>query len=156
MRRTRNYMANADNGLMTPETIPGGQPVAPGRTRAGKPAGPAFKPMQHEDMDPKDFASMLEAYDESFRNMAEGEVVKGTVLKVTDTHVVVDVGYKSEGLIPVHEFLDEAGIVTVQAGDTVDVLLERTEDREGHIVLSREKAEKMKIWDEVEKAYAER
>ncbi len=70
---------------------------------------------------------MLEAYDESFRNMAEGEVVKGTVLKVTDTHVVVDVGYKSEGLIPVHEFLDEAGLVTVQGGDTVDVLLERTE-----------------------------
>jgi len=58
--------------------------------------------MQHEDMDPKDFASMLEAYDESFRNMAEGEVVKGTVLKVTDTHVVVDVGYKSEGLIAVY------------------------------------------------------
>src|SRR6185503_8935149 len=148
-------MANADNGLVMPETTPGAQP-APGRTRSGKPAGPAFKPMLHEDMDPQDFASMLEAYDESFRNMAEGEVVKGTVLKVTDTHVVVDVGYKSEGLIPVHEFLDENGIVTVQGGDTVDVLLERTEDREGHIVLSREKAEKMKIWDEVEKAYAER
>src|ERR671912_178402 len=149
-------MSNADNGLMTPETTPGGQPGSPGRTRAGKPAGPAFKPMQHEDMDPKEFASMLEAYDDSFRNMAEGEVVKGTVLKVTETAVVVDVGYKSEGLIPVHEFLDEAGNVTVQSGDTVDVLLERTEDREGHIVLSREKAEKMKIWDEVEKAYAEK
>src|SRR5215218_5393722 len=148
-------MANADNGLVTPETTPGQQP-APGRTRAGKPAGPAFKPMQHEDMDPQDFASMLEAYDESFRNMAEGEVVKGTVLKVTESHVVVDVGYKSEGLIPVHEFLDETGNVTVQQGDTVDVLLERTEDREGHIVLSREKAEKMKIWDEVEKAYADK
>ena len=99
---------------------------------------------------------MLEAYDDSFRNMAEGEVVKGTVLKVTKAAVVVDVGYKSEGLIPIHEFLDENGNVTVQAGDTVDVLLERTEDREGHIVLSREKAEKMKIWDEVEKAYADR
>ncbi|HLG57467.1 MAG TPA: 30S ribosomal protein S1 [Vicinamibacterales bacterium] len=148
-------MANADNGLMTPETT-GGQPGAPGRTRAGKPAGPAFTPMHHEDMDPAEFTSMLEAYDDSFRNMAEGEVVKGTVLKVTDAAVVVDVGYKSEGLIPVHEFLDETGNVTVQAGDTVDVLLERTEDREGHIVLSREKAEKMKIWDEVEKAYADR
>ena len=99
---------------------------------------------------------MLGIYDDSFRNMAEGEVVKGTVLKVTETAVVVDVGYKSEGLIQIHEFLDENGQVTVQAGDMVDVLLERTEDREGHIVLSREKAEKMKIWDEVEKAYAER
>ena len=73
-------MANADNGIVSPDTHPGGQPGAPGKTRAGKPAGPAFKPMQHEDMDPKEFASMLEAYDDSFRNMAEGEVVKGTVL----------------------------------------------------------------------------
>ena len=131
-------MANADNGLMTPEITPGTQP-APGRTRSGKPAGPAFKPMLHEDMDPKDFASMLEAYDESFRNMAEGEVVKGTVLKVTANEVVIDVGYKSEGVIAVDEFLDETGQVIVREGDVVDVLLERTEDREGHIVLSREK-----------------
>ena len=148
-------MANADNGLVSPDQT-GGQPGAPGRTRSGKPAGPAFKPMHHEDMDPKEFESMLNAYDDSFRNMAEGEVVKGTVLKVTESAVVVDVGYKSEGLIPVHEFLDENGEVTVQAGDTVDVLLERTEDRDGYIVLSREKAEKMKIWDEVEKAYADK
>src|SRR6266550_1247753 len=148
-------MANVDNGLVSPEKT-GEQPGAPARTRAGKPAGPAFKPMHHEDMDPQEFASMLGIYDDSFRNMAEGEVVKGTVLKVTETAVVVDVGYKSEGLIPIHEFLDENGQVTVQGGDMVDVLLERTEDREGHIVLSREKAEKMKIWDEVEKAYAER
>ena len=70
--------------------------------------------------------------------------------------MVVDVGYKSEGLIAINEFLDENGQVTVQAGDMIDVLLERTEDRNGHIVLSREKAEKMKIWDEVEKAYADR
>ncbi len=109
-----------------------------------------------DDMDPTEFAELLDLYDNSFRNLAEGEVVKGTVLKVTDTEVVVDVGYKSEGIIQVSEFLDETGTVMVQAGDVVDVLLERTEDREGHIVLSREKAEKMKIWDEVEKAFAER
>ena len=68
----------------------------------------------------------------------------------------MDVGYKSEGLISVTEFLDEQGRVAVQAGDTVDVLLERTEDRNGYVVLSRDKAEKMKIWDEVERAYADR
>ena len=148
-------MANVDDGLLSPEKV-GDQPDPPARTRAGKPAGPAFKPMHHEDMDPQEFAAMLGIYDDSFRNMAEGEVVKGTVLKVTDTAVVVDVGYKSEGLIQIIEFLDESGQVTVQPGDVVDVLLERTEDREGHIVLSREKAEKMKIWDEVEKAYTDR
>src|SRR5215510_8652853 len=94
-----------------------------------------------EQMDPQEYARLLDSYDSSFRNIAEGEVVKGTVLKVTASEVVVDVGYKSEGIISVSEFLDENGEVTVQAGD---------------IVLSREKAEKMKIWDEVEKAYADR
>ena len=148
-------MANVDTGLVAPENL-GDQPGPPTRTRAGKPAGPAFKPMHHEDMDPREFAAMRGLYDESFRNMAEGEVVKGTVLKVTDTAVVIDVGYKSEGLVLLAEFIDENDQVTVQPGDVVDVLLERTEDREGHIVLSREKAEKMKIWDEVEKAYTDR
>ena len=65
-------------------------------------------------------------YESSFRNIAEGAVIKGTVLKVTASEVVVDVGYKSEGLISVAEFLDEQGHVAVQPGDTVDVLLERT------------------------------
>jgi small subunit ribosomal protein S1 len=109
-----------------------------------------------EQMDPAEYARLLDSYDSSFRNIAEGEVVKGTVLKVTASEVIVDVGYKSEGIIPIGEFLDETGQITVEPGDIVDVLLERTEDREGYVVLSREKAEKMKIWDEVEKAYAER
>src|SRR5918994_1801088 len=111
---------------------------------------------QDEDADPQEYARLLDLYDNSFRNLAEGEVVKGTVLKVTANEVVIDVGYKSEGVIAVEEFLDETGQVIVREGDVVDVLLERTEDREGHIVLSREKAEKMKIWDEVERAFAER
>ncbi|HEY2431072.1 MAG TPA: S1 RNA-binding domain-containing protein, partial [Vicinamibacterales bacterium] len=109
-----------------------------------------------ESVDPQEYARLLDLYDNSFRNIAEGEVVKGTVLKVTPSEVIVDVGYKSEGIIPVDEFVDENGQITVQPGDIVDVLLERTEDREGYVVLSREKAEKMKIWDEVEKAYQDR
>src|SRR6187431_2770862 len=109
-----------------------------------------------DQVDPQEYARLLDLYDNSFRNIAEGEVVKGTVLKVTPSEVIVDVGYKSEGIIPVDEFVDENGQITIQPGDIVDVLLERTEDREGYVVLSREKAEKMKIWDEVEKAYAER
>jgi small subunit ribosomal protein S1 len=108
-----------------------------------------------DDVDTQEYARLLSLYDTSFRNIAEGEVVKGTVLKVNENEVIVDVGFKSEGMIPVDEFTDENGQVTVQPGDIVDVLLERTEDRDGHVVLSREKAEKMKIWDEVEKAYAD-
>jgi small subunit ribosomal protein S1 len=118
---------------------------------------PAFSsPESDAAIDPEEHARLLEFYDTSFRNLAEGEVVKGTVVKVTPTEVIVDVGFKSEGLIAIEEFIDESGQVTAQAGDTVDVLLERTEDRDGYVVLSREKAEKMKIWDEVEKAYQER
>ena len=122
-------------------------------------AAATTKPMwtaDDQEMDAQDFASLLDLYDNSFRNITEGEVVKGTVLSVSASAVIVDVGFKSEGMIPLDEFLDENGEVIVQPGDTVDVLLERTEDRDGHIVLSREKAEKMKIWDEVEKAFADR
>ena len=109
-----------------------------------------------EAMDREEYERLLAMYDSSFRNITEGDVIEGTVLKVSSAEVIVDVGYKSEGIISIAEFLDENGQVTVQPGDAVDVLLERTEDRDGHIVLSREKAEKMKIWDDVEKAYAER
>ena len=105
------------------------------------------------DADREEHEQLLKLYEGSFRNIAEGEVISGRVLKVSSSDVVVDVGFKSEGMISVQEFLDENGECLVHPGDTVDVLLEKTEDRDGHIVLSREKAEKMKIWDEVEKAY---
>ncbi|HEY3382371.1 MAG TPA: 30S ribosomal protein S1 [Vicinamibacterales bacterium] len=119
-------------------------------------AGTPTEPGDQLDTDSAEYAQLLDFYDSSFRNIAEGEVVKGTVLKVTDSEVIVDVGYKSEGIIGVQEFFDENGQVTVQPGDIVDVLLERTEDRDGYVVLSREKAEKMKIWDDVEKAFADK
>jgi small subunit ribosomal protein S1 len=67
--------------------------------------------------------------------------------------VVIDVGYKSEGIIPIHEFIDSDGSVKVKVGDEVDVLLEFAEDHEGHVVLSREKAERIKVWDDIERAF---
>ncbi len=105
---------------------------------------------------PDEYERLLDMYDVSFKNFAEGEVVRGVVLHVSDTEVIVDVGYKSEGIIPLEEFRDETGKPNVKPGDTVDVLLEKTEDKEGYVVLSKEKAEKMKVWDEVERAYQER
>ena len=115
-----------------------------------------YRDPDEEVRDPEEHARLAAMYEASLKNIVEGEVIEGTVLKVTDTEVLVDVGYKSEGFIPLTEFYDENREAVVNPGDTVDVLLERTEDRDGHIVLSREKAEKMKIWDDVEKAYAER
>jgi len=149
-------MVNVDDERTRRELVQMGVSVAPRTGGRAQARGGVLTPFKDEDVDPQEFSRMLDIYDNSFRNIAEGEVMKGIVLKVTPSEVIVDIGYKSEGIIGVDEFLDERGEVTVQPGDTVDVLLERTEDRDGYVVLSREKAEKMKIWDEVEKAYAER
>src|SRR5262245_18804629 len=79
-------------------------------------------------LDREEYERLLDMYDVSFKNFAEGEVVRGVVLQVSESEVIVDVGYKSEGIIPVDEFRDETGKITVKPGDTVDVLLEKTED----------------------------
>jgi len=101
----------------------------------------------------EDYEKLLDLYDNSFRNIAEGEVISGRVLQVTPSEVIVDVGYKSEGIISIDQFRDETGKITVKPGDRVDVLLEKAEDKDGYLVLSREKAEKMKVWDQIERAY---
>ena len=112
----------------------------------------AAPPVIEEPQD-LDRETMMEAYNDSFQRISEGDVVKGAVLKVTAANVVVDVGFKSEGLIALREFLDEDGNVQVKPGDKVDVLLERTEDRSGYVIVSRQKAERMKVWDSIEEAY---
>ena len=94
-------------------------------------------------------------YESSLNNLKEGDVVRGKVVQITQDHIMVDVGYKSEGQVAVNEFLDENGEITVNVGDEVDVLLERREDDDGFVVLSKEKAEKMKIWNEISRIYNE-
>jgi small subunit ribosomal protein S1 len=104
-----------------------------------------------EELD--DFRAMLAAYEGRTQTFSEGEVIKGKVIALSGGGVVVDVGFKSEGIIPMEQFADEAGRCGVKVGDVVDVFLEQTEDSHGYVVLSREKAERMKIWDEIERAY---
>jgi small subunit ribosomal protein S1 len=87
------------------------------------------------------------------RRLKEGEVIRGKVLSIDDDHVQVDVGFKSEGLIDTWEFMDDDGTILVQVGDDVDVLIEEVEDQEGRIVLSKEKADRLKIWDQISAAY---
>ncbi|UCF38598.1 MAG: 30S ribosomal protein S1 [Acidobacteriota bacterium] len=121
---------------------------------AGKiPAIETAKPVI-EDPGDVDYAAILEAYDTSLKDFNEGEVITGTVLKVSRDVVIVDVGFKSEGVIPVSEFRDGKGEVTLKVGDKIDVLLESIEN-DGTVSLSREKAERMKIWDSIEQAYEE-
>jgi small subunit ribosomal protein S1 len=99
-----------------------------------------------------DFEALFE---ESLRTVKPGGVVKGRVVGITATHVLIDVGYKSEGQIPLQEFTDRHGNVQVKVGDDVDVYFDSSEGENGGIVLSRERAENMKIWEEIERAYNE-
>jgi small subunit ribosomal protein S1 len=111
------------------------------------------QPTPFED---EDFASMLE---ESFKGKGDGkgelkenEIVKGSVVQVTKDYAVVDIGYKSEGQVPIQEFGLVDGKPNVKVGDKVDVLLESRENDTGMVVLSKEKADKMRIWDEISAA----
>jgi len=99
--------------------------------------------------------SFAELFEKSVREVKEGEVVDGTVVAVDEDHVQVDVGFKSEGLVDSWEFMSEDGRILVSVGDTVEVLVESTEDEEGRIVLSKEKADRVRLWNEISKAYDE-
>ncbi|MDA7859746.1 30S ribosomal protein S1 [Akkermansiaceae bacterium] len=94
-------------------------------------------------------AELLALIDEHFREFKEGSIVNGTILDIRPQVVVVDIGYKSEGAIPVSEFEDE----DIEVGDEVEVLLERLEDDEGLIVLSKEKAAHKQNWEKIMKVY---
>ncbi|MEM7494727.1 MAG: 30S ribosomal protein S1 [Myxococcota bacterium] len=86
-------------------------------------------------------------------NVQEGRIVKAHVLSVGKDFVLVDVGYKSEGLIPVGQFAGLPGQLRVKQGDSIEVLIEAREDESGHIVLSKEKADHLKVWDELAHAH---
>jgi small subunit ribosomal protein S1 len=96
-------------------------------------------------------AELLNLYDKS--TLAEGEIVSGRVIKVTPTDVVVDIGYKCEGLLPKSEVTTFDGEVRIKPGDDIEVFVERLEDPSGYVMLSREKAARMRVWDDIEAAY---
>ena len=94
-------------------------------------------------------------FEESIRSVHPGGIVKGRVVGITPTHVVVDVGYKTEGQIPIREFQDRAGELEVKVGDDVEVFFESVEGENGGLLLSRERAEDIKVWERIEKAFQE-
>ena len=97
--------------------------------------------------------SFAELFTKGPEAVKEGELAKGKVLAIDDDHVTVDVGFKSEGMIASWEFMDEDGTMLVAVGDSVEVLVEDAEDEDGRVVLSKEKAERLKVWDEISQAY---
>ena len=84
-----------------------------------------------EERDADEYRKLLELYDESMRNLTEGEIVTGRIIGVTSNAVIVDVGYKSEGLIPIEEFTDRGGELCVKVGEDVDVIRSAAQRRQG-------------------------
>src|SRR6266481_3822896 len=101
-----------------------------------------------------DFGALLDQFEQEQAGFQEGEVVRGTVVDITERGGVIDFGYKSEGIVNQAEFTED-GKLTVKPGDEVDVLIKSMETHEGFPVLSRADAIRMKAWDELEKAYAD-
>ena len=91
-------------------------------------------------------------YEETFRNLEEGTITEGRVVALTKDKVIVDIGYKSEGMIPNDQFSSD-DLANLKIGDRLQVYIEECEDADGNLVLSKEKADKMKIWEELEKMY---
>ena len=104
----------------------------------------------------EDFASVLDSFTaEAAEAASDDHVLKGTVLKLTATHVVVDIGAKSEGMLPLAEVLDHEGNPRFKAGDEIDVMRDKGQNEEGYINLSFLKAQRLRAWDDIEKAYSE-
>src|SRR6476661_6006318 len=108
--------------------------------------------MTTEETTHESFAALFEASIAEGDLGREGEIVSGIVVQVGRDSVVVDIGGKSEGVIPRSEFADAAGATAVKAGDKVDVYIESRENDDGLVTLSKEKAGKMKVWDEISNA----
>src|SRR3989454_661898 len=103
-----------------------------------------------EEYSADEIAKMTALYEGTLSNIEEGEIVKSKVLRVTDTAVILDVGFKSEGAVPIDEFKDAHAL---KEGDEIEVFLEHLEDQEGAVVLSKKKADFMRVWERIREAY---
>ena len=103
---------------------------------------------------PESYENLLDDYSH-FAPPAADEVLQGTVLSITAKDVIIDFGYKSEGLVPIEQFQTPGGEITVHSGDAVDVMIEHGEQPEGYVLLSHTRAARLRIWDNLEKAYQE-
>ncbi len=124
------------------------EPETPARAM-GFPAVP-LNYDEEEELTPEQRAEMFGHYEESLRSLGEGEIVRGTVLAVDDKEVLVDVGFKSEGVIALSEFPDPS---VIQVGTVIDVFLEKMENQDGLIVLSKQRADFVRVWDKVKEAH---
>ena len=113
-------------------------------------------PSEGSSHDPGDsMESVMDLYEESFKRFAEGELVTGRIISIDKDHVLVDIGYKSEGQVRIQEFLDQNGNVTAKVGDTIEVMVEWWDDEDERVLLSKDKASNIKVWESIKKSYDE-
>jgi small subunit ribosomal protein S1 len=103
----------------------------------------------NEEYSQEEFLTLARLYSESFKDVKEGEIIKGKIVRIQGDNVILDVGFKSEGSVPLTDFIGSE----VKVGQEVDVVLESVEDQEGNLVLSKSRADFLMIWDKVLKAY---
>ncbi|MFN0121295.1 MAG: 30S ribosomal protein S1 [Blastocatellia bacterium] len=132
---------------------PAGMAEAPDPALPAAQTADAAESTANDDYEIGDFGAILDAHERDSRNeVSEGEVVKGTVEKITDQTVIINIGFKSEGIVPISEFRD-GDQLTVKQGDLVDVLIKQLENHEGYVELSRADAIRMQTWEQIEQAY---
>jgi len=107
---------------------------------------------ESEDYTDDEFHELAGMYENTLSEIEEKEIVTGLVVSVDDKYVIVDIGFKSEGIVPVNEFSNKV-LDNLQPGDEVEVFLDRVEDREGQLILSRRKADILQAWENLEEAY---
>lgn len=111
------------------------------------------KTENEEQISSEDYKNLLDRYQFNAKELAPGKIIKGKVIKVTRTHVLVDVGFKSEGIIPIEEFYDNPDVGEIRPGDDVEAILERANLKEGYLILSQKKAVALKALNNLEKSY---
>jgi small subunit ribosomal protein S1 len=111
------------------------------------------RPDKEEKMSFEDYENLLDKYQFSTKEISPGKIIKGKVIKVTPTHVLVDIGFKSEGIIPSDDFKDPKEMRELRPGDAIEALLEKTDFNQGYLILSKRSAEALRALDSLEKAY---
>jgi small subunit ribosomal protein S1 len=136
--------------IKAPEAADVAAPVAAAPTEVMSVQSMKLTELDAAEYGSMEYDEMLSMYEGTIQDIKEGEIVLGTVIGVTREDVIVDVGFKSEGIIPIGEF---AGEVNVKVGDRIDVYLEAVEDQNGQLVLSKQKADFMRVWDRIRDAH---
>ncbi|MGB2844096.1 MAG: 30S ribosomal protein S1 [Candidatus Aminicenantaceae bacterium] len=108
---------------------------------------------KEEKISSEDYENLLDQYQFSAKEITPGKIIKGKVIKVTPTHALIDIGYKSEGIIPIEDFANNQDMDEINPGDPIEAILERSDPKEGYLVLSRKKAMALKALNNLEKAY---